>query len=64
MSLNSCEYCNDFIHPEDVKSLPDDVPEDIPWPSNYDHMSYHRWCFDDYVVPEIRQEMITKYGDG
>ena len=60
--MSRCEYCCDFIHPEDVKSLPDDLPEDIPWP--YDHMNYHRWCFDDYVVPEIQQEMLIKYGDG
>lgn len=60
--MRSCEYCNDYIHPEDVRLLPDDLPEDIPYTD--DMMAYHSWCFYDYVIPEIRQEMITKYGDG
>lgn len=57
-----CDWCDGFVHPEDAKHPEDDLPEDIPWPADNDiGMTYHRWCFENYVIPEMRQEMVAKY---
>ena len=58
MSFRSCEYCNDYIHPEDAKLLPDDLPDDLPYDG--DVMVYHSWCFED-VVSDYRMEIHSKH---
>lgn len=56
-----CEYCSSGIHSsEDVKTAPDDLPDDIPWNDSWDTMHYHRWCFEQ-VVDDERREIASKH---
>lgn len=60
-----CEYCSDPIdHDEDRKCYPDDLPDDIPWPSgNNGSYYYHSWCWES-VVDDERREIAIKHGEG
>lgn len=54
--MKHCEYCDTAIHSEDVKTAPDNLPDDIPWRETWDTMHFHRWCFQEQVH-EMREEL-------
>ena len=57
-----CEYCSDHIHhDEDMKVMPDNLPDDLPWGASWDVMRYHTGCFEEAVY-DYRQEIATKHG--
>ena len=56
----NCDYCSEPIFGES-KTMPDDLPDDIPWSDSCDLMHYHRWCFEE-VVDEERREIASKHG--
>ena len=54
--MKHCDYCDTAIHAEDVKTAPDNLPDDIPWRETWDTMHFHRWCFEEQVH-EMREEL-------
>jgi hypothetical protein len=49
-----CDHCCTVINPEDVKTIFNDLPKDICLPPNYRDGNYHRWCFEQDVIYEIK----------
>ena len=57
-----CEYCSDPIDEAcDLKTMPDDLPNDLPWGPSWDTMNYHADCFEN-AVHEYRTEFKFKHG--
>ena len=51
-----CEWCCEAItSDEDTKHWPDDLPNHIPVPDKSDHMTYHKWCWDEVIADEELQ---------
>ena len=51
-----CEWCCEAIDgDEDTKYWPDDLPSHIPVPDKTDHMTYHKWCWDEVIADEELQ---------
>jgi len=64
MHWHKCSYCDETIHhDEDLKTMPDDLPDDMPWVTDWDLAHYHSWCFES-AVSDWRQEIAMKHGDG
>lgn len=58
-----CEYCSDPVLDDcDLKTMPDDLPDDLPWGPSWDTMHYHGDCFEN-AVHDYRQEITTKHGE-
>ena len=52
-----CEWCCDPIYAEDdCKHWPDDLPDHIDPADETDHMTYHKWCWDE-VIADAELEM-------
>ena len=64
-NFNYCEYCCEAIHfDDDRREYPEDLPDDIPWPTHdTGGIYYHRWCFEE-VVDEERREIAAKHQHG
>ena len=55
-SIPTCEWCCEPIYAEDdVKNWPQDLPAHIVPPDSTDHMTYHKWCWDEVIADEELQ---------
>lgn len=63
--MNYCDYCSETIRSDDDRrEYPEDLPDDIPWPTHdTGGIYYHRWCFEE-VVGDERREIAMKHGAG